>query len=59
MGFINGLGATEIIIILAVIFLLFGGTLIRGAAKKTGERVKDIKHAKEEFEKASSDDTKE
>ena len=57
MGFLSRLGPIEIIIILAIIFLLFGGALISGVAKKSGERVRDIKKAKEEFEKASKDDT--
>lgn len=57
MGFLKGIGTTEIIIILAIVFLLFGGTLITGIAKKSGERVKDIKKAKDEFEKASKDES--
>ena len=56
MGFLRGIGPIEIVIILAIVFLLFGGGLIKGVAKRSGERVKDIKHAKDEFEKASKED---
>ena len=55
MGFLRNIGTTEIIIILAVVLLLFGGSIIRGLGKKAGETTKDIKKAKEDFIEASKD----
>ena len=43
-----GLGWPELIIILAILLLLFGGSRLRGLAKGLGESVR-------EFKKASSD----
>ncbi len=57
MGLLGRIGTVELIIILAIVFLFFGGAIISGVAKKSGERIRDIKKAKEEFEKASRDDT--
>jgi Sec-independent protein translocase protein TatA len=55
MGFLRGLGSTEIIIIIAILLLLFGGGLVKSAAKRAGATTKEIKKAKQEFEKAAKE----
>ena len=55
MGFLSRLGPIEIIIILAIILLLFGGTIVKTVAKRAGETTKEIKKAKKEFEDASKE----
>ncbi len=56
MGFLKGIGTTELVIILSIAFLLFGGTIVRNVAKKAGETTKELKRAKKEFEKASNEE---
>ena len=47
-----GIGGTELLIILGIILLLFGGTKLPSLARGLGQSVK-------EFKKASKDDTEE
>lgn len=53
MGFLKNLGAPEIIIILIIVFLFFGGSIAKGVAKKAGKTTKEIKEATKEFEKST------
>jgi sec-independent protein translocase protein TatA len=48
----SNLGSTEIIIILVVLFLLFGANKLPEIAKGLGETGKDLKKAKKEIETA-------
>ncbi len=49
---ILGLGPTELIVILVIVMLLFGGTKLPGLAKGLGQSIKEFKKAsKEEDEK--------
>jgi TatA/E family protein of Tat protein translocase len=52
MGFLKGIGIVEIVIIIAIALLLFGGGLVRSAAKRAGKTTKEIKKAKKDFEEA-------
>jgi sec-independent protein translocase protein TatA len=45
---IGGLGTTELIIILAIILLLFGGSKLPSLAKGLGQSVKEFKKAAKE-----------
>lgn len=49
------IGASEIILLLIVLVLFFGGTRLSSLAKSAGEATKEIKKAKEEFEEAKKD----
>ena len=44
-----GLGATELVVILVILLILFGGTKLPGLAKGLGQSIK-------EFKKSSKDD---
>lgn len=50
----NNIGATEILIIVLVLIVLFGGSKISSLARGLGEATKEIKKAKDDIE-----DTKE
>ena len=41
--FIGGLGVPELLIILAVVLLLFGGSRLAGIGKSTGRAIKEFK----------------
>ena len=41
--FIGGLGPTELIIILVIVLLLFGGSRLAGLGKSTGRALKEFK----------------
>lgn len=56
MGFLRNIGGVEWIIIIAVILLIFGGSLVKGVAKRAGETTKEMKKAKKVFEEASKED---
>ncbi|MDQ1396620.1 MAG: sec-independent protein translocase protein TatA [Acidimicrobiaceae bacterium] len=43
-----GLGPTELIIILVIVLVLFGGTRLPKLARSLGEAQKELKHAQEE-----------
>ncbi len=48
--FFKNISATEIIIVVLILAVLFGGkTIARGLARKSGETVKEAKKIKKEF----------
>ncbi len=54
--FIKNISPTELIIIVLILIVLFGGKAIAGRlAKTSGETVKEIKKIKKEFTKAMED----
>lgn len=54
----RNLGTTEIIIIAVVLLVLFGGKKLPELARGLGQSGKELKKAKEELEKALTDDSK-
>lgn len=55
--FIKNISATELIIIVLILVVLFGGKAIaKGIAKKSGETVKEAKKIKKEFTDAVEGD---
>jgi Sec-independent protein translocase protein TatA len=59
MGFLRNIGGVEWIVIIAIILLVFGGSLVKGIAKRAGETTKEIKKDKDVFEKAAKEGTEE
>lgn len=55
LGFLGGLGAPEIIIILVIILLMFGGKKIPELMKGLGRGVKEFKDASKGVDSAVSD----
>ena len=57
---IKNIGPTELIIIVLILIVFFGGRAIVGLARTSGETVKEIKKAKKEFTTAleNNDDKK-
>jgi len=47
---LKGIGLTELIIIVLILILLFGGKKIKTLAKQTGEAAKELKKIKKEYE---------
>lgn len=59
-NFIKNISPTEIIIIVLILVVLFGGKAIAGRlARTSGETIKEVKKIKKEFTEAIEDDTKE
>ena len=62
LGILGGLGAPEIIIILVIVLLMFGGKKIPELMKGIGKGIKEFKDAKEnvtaEIEKGIQPDAK-
>ena len=56
--FIKNIGPTELIIIVLILIVFFGGKFITGLAKRSGETVKEVKKVKTEFTKTLEDDDK-
>lgn len=55
--FIKNIGATELIIVVLILVVIFGGkTFASRIAKKSGETVKEAKKIKKEFTDAVNDD---
>lgn len=50
--FVKNIGPTELIIIVLILVVFFGGKAIVGLARTSGETVKEIKKAKKEFTQA-------
>ena len=55
MGFLRNIGAVEIIVILAIVLLLFGGIIAKTVAKRAGETTKEVKKAKGVYDEASKE----
>jgi sec-independent protein translocase protein TatA len=60
-----GIGATELVIVLVIVLVLFGGKKLPGLAKSMGDSIKEFRKATEEMDKddagdaeANADDTK-
>ena len=57
--FIKNISPTELIVIIVLILIVFfGGKVIAGLAKTSGETVREIKKVKKEFTQALEDDDK-
>ena len=57
--FIKNISSTELIIVLVILIVFFGGKAITGLARTSGETVKEMKNIKKEFTQAlGSDDGK-
>lgn len=56
--FIKNISSTELIIIVLILIVLFGGKAIVGLGRTSGETVKELKNIKKEFHKALEDDDK-
>lgn len=54
--FVKNIGTTEIIILVLILVILFGGKAIARLGKTSGETVKELKNIKKEFTKALEDD---
>ncbi|MBI2049642.1 twin-arginine translocase TatA/TatE family subunit [Candidatus Roizmanbacteria bacterium] len=50
--FIKNISPTELVIIVLILIVFFGGRLVTSLAKNSGETVKEIKKIKNEFTKA-------
>jgi len=48
-SFLNNIGPTELIILVIILVVFFGGKAITSLAKTSGETVKEIKKIKREF----------
>lgn len=56
--FIKNISATEIVIVVLVLVVIFGGkSLAKGIARKSGETVKEAKKIKKEFIDAAEGDS--
>ena len=55
-NFRQNIGPTELIIIVLILLVFFGGKLITSLARTSGETVKEVKNIKKEFTKAIEDD---
>ena len=47
--FIKNIGPTELIVILLILIVFFGGKAITGLARTSGETIKEVKKVKKEF----------
>ncbi len=54
--FIKNIGTTELIILVIILVVLFGGRAIAKLGKTSGETVRELKNVKKEFTKALDDD---
>lgn len=52
MGFLNGIGTTEIVVVAIIILIFFGGKKMNEWAKGLGEAGHELKKAKKEFQTA-------
>lgn len=51
-NFLNNIGPTELIILVIILIVFFGGKAITSLAKTSGESVKEIRKIKKEFTSA-------
>ena len=56
--FLNNIGPTELIILVIILVVFFGGKAITILAKTSGETIKEIKNIKKEFTQALGVDDK-
>ena len=56
--FIKNISSTELIIIVLILIILFGGRAMIGLGKTSGETVRELKKIKKEFSNALEDDDK-
>lgn len=56
LNFINNIGPSEIIILLIVVFVLFGAKAMTRFARTSGETVKEMKKVKQTFTQALEDE---
>lgn len=56
--FLKNIGPTELIILLLILIVFFGGKAITSLAKTSGETVREIKKVKKEFTKSLDLDDK-
>lgn len=54
-AFLNNIGSTELIIILAIVFFIFGRKVLISLGKTGGETVKEFKKIKKSLTDASDD----
>jgi len=62
-GHMGGIGAPELIVVLVIVLVLFGGKKLPGLAKSMGDSIKEFRKATEEADEdeatdANADDTK-
>lgn len=57
-SFLNNIGPTELIILVIILIVFFGGRAITSLAKTSGETVKEIRKIKNEFTSALGADNK-
>ena len=50
--FIKNISPTELIIVVLILIVFFGGRVIAGLARTSGQTVKELKNIKKEFTKA-------
>lgn len=55
-SFLSNIGPTELIILVIILIVFFGGRVITSLAKTSGESVKEIRKIKKEFTSALSAD---
>lgn len=58
MDFIKNISPTELIIVVLILIIFFGGRLVTNLARTSGETVKELKNIKKEFTKAIEGDEK-
>ena len=51
MGFLKNIGANEIIIILVIVFVLFGASIMKRFTRGVGESAAELKKVKKEVDK--------
>lgn len=55
LGFLNNIGPTEIIIVVAILMLFFGSRIVRMLARSSGESLKEIRKIKKNFSEPLDD----
>lgn len=55
-NFIKNISSTEILVIVAILFVLFGAKILMGMARTSGKTLKEVKKVKKEFTDALNED---
>jgi Sec-independent protein translocase protein TatA len=55
LSFLNNIGPTEIIVIVAVLMLFFGSRVVKMLARSSGESMREIKKIKKTFSEPLED----